>query len=87
MKLICVRLKTYLLHFVNSQEKIIERRSLLFECFDLDVAIYKDARHAEDYLDENYKDSYKYNLFAFVFHPLNEVFYCENQLVIDILIK
>ena len=43
------------------------------EVFDLDLVVYKDARHADDYLNEDYEKHFKYPLFAFIFHPRNKV--------------
>lgn len=43
------------------------------EVFDLDSVVYKDARHANDYLNEDYEKHFKYPLFAFIFHPRNKV--------------
>ena len=39
------------------------------EIFDLDIAKYEDAFRAEEYLSEEFKDSYKYPLRSIIFHP------------------
>lgn len=38
------------------------------EIFDLDIAKYEDAFRAEEYLSEEFKDSYKYPLRSIIFH-------------------
>ena len=43
------------------------------EAFTLDIAEYKEAHNAEDYLSSDFKDSFKYPYRALVFVPKREV--------------